>query len=148
MTLDPATCEPATPVRVAAALMAQRDCAAIPVVRAGRVLGIITDRDIACRGVALSDDAPILPVEQVMSRPVIAVCPDDPIEKAVGLLEQNRIHHLPVISDDGQLVGVLAQSDIGRRMTNREFGHMARETSIRPRSASLKGATAVIRRGG
>ena len=46
-------------------------------------------------------------------------------------MEENAIHHLPVIRSDGILVGILAQSDLGKRMTNREFGALARMTSIR-----------------
>jgi CBS domain-containing protein len=70
-----------------------------------------------------------------MTRPVIAVGADDPVDAAVSLMEENSIHHLPVIDAEGMLVGMVAQSDIGRRMTNREFGAMARMTSIRSRIA-------------
>jgi CBS-domain-containing membrane protein len=66
-----------------------------------------------------------------MSSPIIAISPDEPLENAAGLMEQNAIHHLAVIGSGGRLVGMLAQSDIGRRLTNREFGELARRTSIR-----------------
>jgi CBS domain-containing protein len=135
MTHDPATCDPATSLRLVAQLMSDHDCAAIPVTESGRLVGIITDRDIATRGVALRDDAPMLHTRECMSSPVIAVSPEDPIEKAIVLLTENAIHHLPVIDDGGMLVGILAQSDIGRRMTNREFGQLARSTSIRMKYA-------------
>ncbi len=115
--------------------MADHDCAAIPVAESGKLVGIITDRDITTRGVALSDQAPGLTARSCMSSPVIAVGPDDPIERAVALLTENAIHHLPVIDQKGMLVGIVAQSDIGRRMTNREFGQLARSTSIRMKYA-------------
>lgn len=133
MTTSPASCEFNTSLRLAAQLMADHDCAAIPVTSSGKLVGIITDRDIACRAVALRNDAPQIPVSSCMSQPVIAVGPDDPLEKAISLMEENAIHHLPVIRADGTLTGMLAQSDIGRRMTNREFGALARMTSIRSR---------------
>ena len=135
MTLSPATCEPATSIRLVARLMTDHDCAAIPVTESGRLVGIITDRDITTRAVALHDDAPTLPASACMSSPVIAVTPDDSIEKAVALMTENAIHHLPVIDMTGRLVGILAQSDVGRRMTNREFGQLARSTSIRMKFA-------------
>lgn len=136
MTHGPATCDPSTSLRLVAQLMTDHDCAAIPVVESsGLLVGIITDRDIATRAVALRDDAPTLPARQCMSSPVIAVAPEDSIEKAVVLMTENAIHHLPVIDADGVLVGILAQSDIGRRMTNREFGQLARGTSIRMKFA-------------
>jgi CBS domain-containing protein len=133
MTPSPAVCEFNTSLRLAAQLMSDHDCAAIPVTSSGKLVGIITDRDIACRAVALRNDAPQLPVSSCMSQPVIAVGPDDEVEKAISLMEENAIHHLPVIGPDGTLVGMLAQSDLGRRMTNREFGALTRMTSIRSR---------------
>ena len=133
MTTSPAACEPTTSLRVVAQLMNVHDCAAIPVTRNGELVGIITDRDIACRAVAKVSNAPDLPVSDFMTAPVIAVGPDDPLDKAAELMSENCIHHLPVITAEGRIVGMLAQSDLGRRMTNREFGEMARRTSIRTR---------------
>lgn len=133
MTAAPATCEPATALRLVAQLMVDHDCAAIPVTSSGQLVGIITDRDITCRAVALRSDAPALPASACMSQPVIAVTAEEPLDAAAALMEENAIHHLPVIDDEGRLVGIIAQSDVGRRMTNREFGAMARMTSIRSR---------------
>ena len=133
MTTSPATCEPTTSLRVVAQLMDVHDCAAIPITRNGELVGIITDRDIACRAVAKESNAPDMPVSEFMTKPVIAVAPDDPLDVAAELMSENRIHHLPVMTSEGRLVGMLAQSDLGRRMTNREFGEMARRTSIRTR---------------
>jgi CBS domain-containing protein len=133
MTTAPATCDPTTGIRLAAQMMRDHDCAAIPVTESGKLVGIITDRDIACRAVADHADFTKLSVADCMTRPVIAVAVDDPLEKAIDLMEENAVHHLPVIRSDGGLVGIIAQSDIGRRMTNREFGAMARATSIRTR---------------
>ncbi|HSP34953.1 MAG TPA: CBS domain-containing protein [Thermoanaerobaculia bacterium] len=135
MTHHPVFCSSTTPLRLAAQLMSDHDCAAILVTESERVVGIITDRDIACRGVAGASDAAWTAVADCMTNPVIAVMPEDEIEKAISLMEQNSIHHLPVIRADGTLVGMIAQSDIGRRMTNREFGALARMTSIRARHA-------------
>lgn len=135
MTLRPASCEPSTSLRLVARLMADHDCAAIPVVEGGRLVGIITDRDIAIRGVAMWDDAPTMTARECMTSPVIVIAPEEPIDRAVALMTGNVIHHLPVIDARGVLVGMLAQSDLGRRMTNREFGQLARSTSIRMKFA-------------
>lgn len=133
MTKNPTTCAPATSLRLVAQLMLDHDCAAIPVVESGRLAGIVTDRDITCRGVARGVDTANAPAARVMSPCVIAVGPDEPLDKAISLMEQNALHHLAVIDAGGALLGVLAQSDIGRRITNREFGELARKTSIRDR---------------
>jgi CBS domain-containing protein len=133
MTPSPASCEPTTPLRLVAQLMSDHQCAAIPVTESGKLVGIITDRDITCRAVALRDDAATLPARACMSRPVITIEIEDTLEDAAALMEENAIHHLPVIGGDGVLIGMLAQSDIGRRMSNREIGALARRTSIRSR---------------
>ena len=145
MTRNPATCAPATSLRLVAQLMSDHDCAAIPIVESGRLAGIVTDRDIACRAVAFGDDAANLTAASIMSPCVIAVGPDEELEKAMGLMEENTIHHLAVISGEGTLVGMLAQSDIGRRLTNREFGEFARKTSIRSRRIDRESSPLVRR---
>jgi CBS domain-containing protein len=145
MTPSPASCDPSTTLRLVAGLMTDHDCAAIPVTESGRLVGIITDRDITMRGVALHDDVASRETRECMSSPVIAIGPDEPIEKAVELLTENAIHHLPVIDDKGMLLGILAQSDLGRRMTNRDFGQLARSTSIRMKYAYRR-ADAITRR--
>jgi CBS domain-containing protein len=134
MTRSPASCAPNTTLRLVAQLMSDHDCAAIPVVSSGRLVGIVTDRDIVCRAVAAGIDSGTLTAAQCMSQPVLAIEPHEPIESVVALMEENAIHHLPVMDGEGKLVGIVAQSDIGRRMTNREFGALARLTSIRPKS--------------
>ena len=145
MTQHPIDCGAMTSLRLAAQLMNDHDCAAIPVTESGKIIGIITDRDIACRGVATRNDPETVAVSECMTTAVIAVNPDDDIDKAAALMEENSIHHLPVIRDDGTLVGMIAQSDLGRRMTNREFGALARMTSIRSRFCRKFGS-ALIRR--
>ena len=130
MTPSPAVTEPTTSLRTVAKLMFDHDCAAIPVVREHDVVGIVTDRDIACRAVACGWNAPEIPAAAVMTSPVIAVSPDESWDHAVEMMKDNHVHHLVVI-DGGSLVGIVAQSDLGRRMNNRELGDLARATSIR-----------------
>ena len=143
MTPAPANCGPSTRIRLAAQLMADPECAALPVIDSGRLVGIITDRDITCRAVAQLPNASEQPVSRAMTRPVITVGADDPLEAATVLMEQNAIHHVPVINSDGTLVGILAQSDVGRRLSNRELGRMARLTSIPGRAVYARSAALV-----
>lgn len=131
MTPDPATCEPTTTLRLVATLMLDHDCAAVPIVSSGEMVGIVTDRDIVCRAVARGLSAAELPASAVMSAPLVAIHPDETFDDAAQVMKENHIHHLPVIDDDGRLLGILAQSDLGRHMSNRELGQLARETSIR-----------------
>ena len=133
MTRNPAVSDPTTSLRLVAQLMADHDCAAIPIVQSRHVVGIVTDRDIACRAVAPGRNAAEVHASEVMTSPAIAVAPDDPWEKAVDLMKENGIHHLLVIDEEGDLVGIVAASDLGRRMSNRELGDLSRATSIRGR---------------
>lgn len=131
MTPDPATCDATTTLRLVAMLMLDHDCAAVPIVSGAEVVGIVTDRDIACRAVARGWNAAELPASVVMTSPLVAINPDETLDDAIQVMRENHVHHLPVVDDDGRLVGIVAQSDLGRRMTNRELGLLARETSIR-----------------
>jgi CBS domain-containing protein len=131
MTSNPATCEPNTTLRLVALLMLDHDCAAVPIVRSGELIGIVTDRDIVCRAVAQGWNAAELPAAMVMSAPLLVIHPDETFEDAALLMMENHVHHLPVVDDDGRLLGIIAHSDLGRRMSNRELGMLTRETSIR-----------------
>ncbi len=145
MTQAPITCEPTSSIRTAARLMADHDFASIPVTRSGRLVGIVTDRDIVRRAVTLQADAGSEPVGSIMTSPVITAKADDEIDYAAELMEANAIHHVPVIGSDGTLVGIVAQSDIAQRMTNREFGRMVRSPSIRRRGRTIR-SSALVRK--
>lgn len=131
MTPNPVCCEPGSPLRDVALLMLDHDCAAVPVVRSGDVIGIVTDRDITCRAVAHGWNTAEVPAAAVMSTPLVAVHPEESLEDAIQVMRENHVHHLPVIDENGRLLGIVAQSDLGRRISNRELGQLARDTSIR-----------------
>lgn len=131
MTPDPVACDPATPLRLVATVMLDHDCAAVPIISAGRVVGLVTDRDITCRAVARGWNAAELPAAAVMSTPLVAIHPDETFDNAAQVMKENHVHHLPVIDGEGRLLGIVAQSDLGRWMSNGELGALARGTSIR-----------------
>ena len=137
MTFDPVTCEPGETLRVVATRMLDHDCAAVPIVRSGELVGIVTDRDIVSRAVARGWNTAEIPAAVVMSTPLVAVHPDDTFDSAIRMMTENHVHHLPVIDDDGRLVGIVAQSDLGRRLPDSDLGHLARGTSIRGLSAPV-----------
>ena len=145
MTAAPLTCAPSTPLPLVARMMADHDWAAIPVVESGRLVGIITDRDIACRAVPVVKDVAASRVSDFMSRPVLTISPEQTFDDAAELMAGNHIHHLPVISADGRIVGMLAESDLGKYMSNREFGALARGVSIRRRFPFPSDAGAMVR---
>jgi CBS domain-containing protein len=132
MTRNPSFCGPQSSVRLVAQMMVDHECAAIPVCEDGKLVGLITDRDIAVRTAGMGRNPLEMTAHDCMTTPVVTIGPNATFEEAAALMVHNRIHHLPVTDADGTLMGMVAQSDLGRRMSNREFGQLARETSIPP----------------
>ena len=100
-----------TSVRDAVALLADRKIGALPVVRAGAVAGIMSERDVIYR--LRSDGAEILDwkVERIMTAPAITVEPTTEIMSALSLMTRRRIRHLPVVEGDG-LIGLVSIGDL------------------------------------
>lgn len=113
MTANPKTCTPTSSLADAAGLMWQNDCGVVPVVaEGGKVVGLVTDRDI-CMAAALKDRRlSNITVEDVVSGKVFDCKPDDDIRTALKTMQDNRVHRLPVVAPDGTLEGVLSLNDI------------------------------------
>ena len=110
MTPSPICCRPNDSVERVAELMREHDCGAMPVCAESKLAGIVTDRDIACRAVAAGVLA--MPVSEVMTRPVHTVREDDDVETAIETMEAKKVRRLPVVDDDGRVVGIVAPSDL------------------------------------
>jgi CBS domain-containing protein len=111
MTSNPTAITPDTTVQEAARLMKTEDVGALPIVEDGRLTGVITDRDLAIRAVAegLGTETP---VRELASKDVVTVDPEQSLEEAARLMGQHQIRRLPVVEEDGRLVGMLAQADV------------------------------------
>jgi len=116
MTADPACCTPDHTVQQAAALMAEHDCGALPVVadmEGMRVVGIVTDRDVAIRGVAVGSGPETL-VSAVMSPEPRCCGPDDELSTVERIMTQGKVRRVPVVNDEGSCLGMIAQADLAR----------------------------------
>ena len=116
MTPDPARCTPDSTAREAALLMKEHDCGLIPVVESGqsqRLVGTVTDRDIAVRGVAAGKGPEVRVSELMTPRPVTAG-PEDEVEVVREVMVAQLVRRVPVVDSDGKLVGIVAQADIAR----------------------------------
>ena len=111
MTPNPTAITPDTTVQEAARLMKTENVGALPIVEDGRLTCVITDRDLAIRGLAegLGTDTA---VRELASKDVVTVDPQQSLEEAARLMATHQIRRLPVVEEDGQLVGVLAQADV------------------------------------
>ena len=116
MTSNVAACIPETNLATAAGLMWRHDCGAIPVIDGNhKVVGVITDRDI-CMAVAMNNrSASEIAVGEVISGEVFACSPDDEVSQALATMQRRQVLRLPVVSQDGNLEGILSMNDIVSR---------------------------------
>lgn len=120
---------PNAPISEIAKKMRDQDIGAIPVGENDRLVGMVTDRDIACRGLADGRDVTRLTASDVMSRPIVFCRADDDVEDAVHTMEQKKIRRLPVIDEKKRMVGMLTLGDISQRVPQALAGEMIQAVS-------------------
>jgi CBS domain-containing protein len=140
MSFQPHCCTPETNLRDAAQVMCESDCGAIPVVDADdrkKPVGIITDRDIACRAVAKGRDPAKPTVGDCMSSRLATIHQDSSIEDCCAEMEEFKVRRLLVVDDNDRLCGIVSQADIALRMGEHESAEVVREISQPTAAASL-----------
>jgi CBS domain-containing protein len=116
MTPDPAFCTPDANAREVATLMRDHDCGSIPVVEERekkRLVGTVTDRDLAVRGLA-AGKGPDTAVRELMTPNPVSCGPEDEVEVVREVMVAQLVRRVPVVDENGQLVGIVAQADIAR----------------------------------
>jgi CBS domain-containing protein len=113
MTSSPTRIGPTNTAGEAAQIMKAEDIGSLPIVEGDRLVGVITDRDLAIRIVAEGRDAETT-VGEIASKDVVTVDPEQSIEEAARLMAEHQVRRLPVVEEDGTLVGILAQADIAQ----------------------------------
>jgi len=111
MTNDVKIASPNETIRDAARLMAQIDAGVLPVGQNDRLVGMITDRDIAIRAVA-ADKGPQTPIRDIMSKEVLYCFEDDEVDDVVQNMADIKVRRLPVLNHEKRLVGILSLGDI------------------------------------
>jgi CBS domain-containing protein len=117
------------PVAYAAKMMRDEDVGLAPIVEGDKLVGVLTDRDIAIRVVAEGRDPESTGVTEVASSDIVAVEPDRDLDEALRLMAMHQLRRLPVVEDNGRLVGVLAQADVARNADQRTTGIVVEEIS-------------------
>jgi len=128
MTENPTTVEPSATLVEAARVMAQEDVGPVPVVEGGRVVGILTDRDIVVRAVAEGRDPQSTTVQDVVSTDLATVQPDSSLDEALQLMAQRQVRRLPVVEGE-KLVGIVAQADVARAADEEQTGEVVQDIS-------------------
>jgi CBS domain-containing protein len=124
------TVRPDDNVKHAASIMQAADIGPLPVCDGGRLVGIVTDRDITVRSVAAGRDPSSTPVRDVMTPDIVYVRADQDVDEAIELMRRHEVRRLPVV-DGGRLVGMVALADL------------ARKTDEQRQSAALEGVSKV-----
>ena len=129
MTSNPRNVEPNTTVVEAARLMKSEDVGSLPVVEGDRLVGMVTDRDIVLRVVAEGKDVQSATVAEVASKDLVTVDPQQDLDEALRLMAQHQVRRLPVVEEDGRLVGILAQADVAQQGDDARTGQVVQEIS-------------------
>lgn len=128
MTRDPRTVGPETPISEAARLMRDDDVGILPVVEGDRLVGTLTDRDIAIRVVAEGRTG-VTQVGDIASRELVTIDPQQDVEEAMRLMGAHQVRRLPVCEEDGRLVGIVAQADVARHAPDERTGETVEQIS-------------------
>jgi CBS domain-containing protein len=129
MTSNPRGVESSTPVVEAAQLMKSEDVGSLPIVEGERLVGMVTDRDIVLRVVAEGKDVQSATVGEVASRDLVTVDPQQDLDEALRLMAQHQVRRLPVVEEDGRLVGILAQADVATAGHDAKTGQVVEQIS-------------------
>ena len=113
MTREVHTVTPDQAIREAASFMLSADAGSIPVTEGDRLIGMITDRDIAVRGVA-KGHGPDTPVRELMSDDLIVARIDDDVEDAASKMSNAQVRRLPVIDENERLCGIVSLGDLSQ----------------------------------
>jgi CBS domain-containing protein len=120
---------PETSLLEIAHMMQQQDIGSVPVGENDRLIGMVTDRDIVCRGVANGKDIAELTARDVMTKGIAYCKEENDIEEALELMEKHKIRRLPVIDENKRMVGILSLGDISHAATKDLTADMVKSVS-------------------
>jgi CBS domain-containing protein len=129
MTSNPCSIDADKSVAYAAKMMRDEDVGLAPVVEGDKLIGMLTDRDIAIRVVAEGRNPDEVKVSEVASKQVVTIDPQQDLDEALRIMAKHQVRRLPVVEEDGRLVGVVAQADVAREGDETQTGELVEEIS-------------------
>jgi CBS domain-containing protein len=139
MTKNPACCTTGSTLQEVARLMVEHDCGESPVVenmQSRKVVGVITDRDITCRTVALGKNPLEMTAGECMSSPCITVTPEMSVDDCCQVMKEYQVRRVPVMDENGACCGIVAQADIAQHTSNHETAKVVKGVSQSKKSGS------------
>src|SRR3569832_2031391 len=112
MTPNPRACAPSASSVEAARIMRDEDVGIVPVVEQNQLKGVVTDRDLCLEVIAEARNPQEVKVSECMSEDLVTCKQDDDVQKAADLMKEHQVRRIPVVDDQGRLVGMIAQADI------------------------------------
>jgi len=129
MTSNPCTIDADKDIAYAAKMLKDEDVGIAPVVEGDQLIGVLTDRDIAIKVVAEGKDPKSTTVREIASTNVVTIDPQQDLDEALRLMAQHQIRRLPVVEEDGKIVGILAQADVARQADDAKTGELVEQIS-------------------
>ena len=129
MTKNPCAIDAQKPVAYAAQMMRDEGVGLAPIVEGQKLIGTVTDRDIAIRVVADGKDPQTTTVREIATTRLITIDPEQDIDEAMRLMADHQVRRLPVVEEDGKLAGVVAQADIAEHASAKDTGKVVEEIS-------------------
>ena len=129
MTSNPCSIDSEKSIAYAAKMMRDENVGLAPIVEGNRLIGTVTDRDIAIRAVAEGKDPESTKVTEIASTELVTVEPQQELDEALRLMGKHQVRRLPVVEEGGLLVGVVAQADLARNADDARTGELVEEIS-------------------
>jgi CBS domain-containing protein len=129
MTSNPCSIDAEKPVAYAAKMMKDEDVGLAPIVEGDRLVGTVTDRDIVTRVIAEGRDPGSTSVREIATTSLVTIDPQQGLDEALRLMAQHQVRRLPVVEEDGRLVGVVAQADVAEHADSSATGRLVEQIS-------------------
>jgi CBS domain-containing protein len=129
MTSDLCTINAGNSVAYAAKMMRDEDVGLAPIVEDDKLIGMLTDRDIAIRVVAEGSNPDQVTAGEVASKQVVTIAPEQDLAEALRIMSKHQVRRLPVVEEGGKLVGIVAQADVAREGDDEQTGALVEEIS-------------------
>src|SRR4051794_33236037 len=129
MSSNPCSIDSDKSIAHAAKMMRDEDVGLAPIVEGDKLVGTVTDRDIAIRVVAEGKSPESTTVGEIASRELVTIDPQQDLDEALRLMARHQVRRLPVVEEDGRLVGIVAQADIARNASDEQTGDVVEDIS-------------------